>query len=162
VLDGGRLQQAGAPQQVYDRPANAFVATFLGNPGMNIFAARPGRESGMLELAAGGWHIPVEPLLRRNPRLADHLGDSLLAGLRPESFSTRQAPRAKVVVTAVESLGHERLVYFTPRDTAAGGEPEPMVARLVGPQAEKAGQAIELGFDPARLYFFTQAGDLIA
>jgi multiple sugar transport system ATP-binding protein len=162
VLDGGRLQQAGPPQQVYDKPVNTFVATFLGNPGMNIFAARPGRERGMLDLAGGAWRIAAESLPRQNPLRADYLDGPLLAGLRPESFSTGQGPRARAVVSAVESLGHERLVYFSPRDVPAGGETEALVARLTGPQAEKAGDVIEIGFDPTQLYLFTRAGDLIS
>jgi multiple sugar transport system ATP-binding protein len=162
VLDAGRLQQAGPPQQVYDRPVNTFVATFLGNPGMNIFGAGPGRESGVLELAGGAWSLPAESLLRQNPRLVDHLGGPLLAGLRPESFSSSQEPRARAVVTAVESLGHERLVYFSPGTAAPGDEAEPLVARLTGPRSEKAGDVIEIGFDPARLYLFTRAGDRIS
>ena len=161
VLDGGRLQQSGKPQQIYDRPLNAFVATFLGNPGMNIFEARADREAGAMELAGGCWRIPLQPLLERIPGLAEYRQDLLLAGLRPEAFSQNSRPFAKVTVKAIESLGHERLVYFQPGPASAGSDSEPLVARLAGPQAERPGQVTEIGFEPSQLYFYSKDGDLI-
>ena len=149
------------PQQIYDRPVNAFVATFLGNPGMNIFEARADREAGAMELAGGCWRIPLQPLLERIPGLVEYRQDLLLAGLRPEAFSQNSRPFAKVTVEAVEALGHERLVYFRPGPASAGSNSDPLVARLAGPQAERPGQVTEIGFEPSQLYFYSKDGDLI-
>jgi multiple sugar transport system ATP-binding protein len=80
VMDRGRLQQVGRPQEVYDQPANAFVAGFLGTPPMNLFPP------GALEQG-------------------DHL-----VGVRPEHVEIGQGGDVKASVVLVEALGHERLV----------------------------------------------------
>jgi multiple sugar transport system ATP-binding protein len=161
VINAGRLQQVGRPQELYDHPANVFVAAFLGNPGMNICSADINGETGVVHLAGGSWQVPLEPLLAQHPRLQEFQGRALLAGLRPEAFSTRSVLAAEVVVEAVESLGHERLVYFRPSNREATVERETLVARLAGPQEETAGEVIQLGFEPPQLYFFTQEGDAV-
>lgn len=158
VLHGGRLQQVGKPQELYDQPANAFVAAFLGNPGMNIFSARLNRETATVHLADDGWQLAFEKLLEHHPQLKNHPNESLLAGLRPEAFSTQASTLLDVVVKAIESLGHERLVYFSPSTVSAEVEQETLVARLTGPQVEKPGQVIRLGFEPERLHFFEKGG----
>jgi multiple sugar transport system ATP-binding protein len=161
VLNGGRLQQVGRPQELYDQPANVFVAAFLGNPGMNIFSARLNREISTMDLANGGWEVRMESLLEHNPWLKYYQRGSLLAGLRPEAFSTKSALAADVMIKAVESLGHERLVYFTPLNESVIENRETLVARLPGPQQEKAGEITQLGFDPSQLYLFQLGGDAI-
>ncbi|MCP5406140.1 MAG: ABC transporter ATP-binding protein [Chromatiaceae bacterium] len=161
VLKEGKLQQCGRPQELYDQPANTFVATFLGNPGMNIFRAWSDKVTATLKLAGGGWQIPLEPLLRRKPILAQYVEHPLLAGLRPEAFSPRPTPVAKVLIESVESLGHERLVHFVPLGETPAAERETLVARLPGPQVEKVGQSIELGFDSGQLHLFTIDGKTI-
>jgi multiple sugar transport system ATP-binding protein len=161
VLNAGRLRQVGQPQELYDHPANTFIAAFLGNPGMNIFDAKMIRETAMLQLAGGGWQIPIAPLLTRKPSLAEHLERPLLAGLRPEAFSA-QAAGTEVIVETVESLGHECLVYFTTSGLDLGKDQKILVARLPGPQTKMQGRSIRLGFDPERLHFFTGDGDVIA
>jgi ABC-type sugar transport system ATPase subunit len=129
---------------------------------MNIFSAKLSRQTSSLQLAGGGWQLALVPLLAHHPKLSEYPDQSLLAGLRPEAFSTRSQPLAEVAVRAVESLGHERLVYFAPLGAAPGADQEVLVARLSGPQAERAGQIIRLGFEPAMLHFFTKEGDVIA
>src|SRR5437016_4313449 len=62
VLDRGRLQQAAPPGELYDRPANAFVAGFIGNPPMNLFPARVALENGSPMLAVGGRPVPIAPM----------------------------------------------------------------------------------------------------
>src|SRR5436853_292818 len=64
ILEGGRLRQVGTPAEVYGRPADVFVARFIGNPGMNILRGRgrgAGEEGGMVD--CGSWSVPV-PLER--------------------------------------------------------------------------------------------------
>jgi multiple sugar transport system ATP-binding protein len=159
VLDAGRLQQVGAPQALYDRPANAFVAGFLGNPGMNIFAAVLQRETSALQFAGAAWPLPLETLLQRRPGLAPYLGQQIQAGLRPEAFAQQDDRRFDAVVETVEALGHERLLYFRP--VGSTGDGAPLVARLPGPQTEVAGQRISLAFAPAQLHFFSAQGEAI-
>ncbi|MCF1439219.1 MAG: sn-glycerol-3-phosphate ABC transporter ATP-binding protein UgpC [Shewanella sp.] len=161
VLNAGKLQQVGRPQELYDHPANTFVAVFLGNPGMNIFDATLNRDTAMLQLAGGAWQIPLEPLLAGKPTLMKYMERPLLAGLRPEMFSTSNSG-AEVTVESVESLGHECLVYFTPSRLGPSGERKTQVARLPGPALYGTGKSIRLSFDPERLHFFTTDGEAIA
>ena len=161
VLNLGKLQQVGPPQELYDHPANTFIATFLGNPGMNIFDAMLDRQTATLQLAAGAWQIPFEPLLAGKPSLVEHMDRPLLAGLRPEMFLTSTSG-AEVSVETVESLGHECLVYFTPLCVAPGRDQKTLIARLPGPAVYRAGKSIRLGFDPEQLHFFSETGDVIA
>src|SRR5207248_4478108 len=102
VIHTGRLQQLGTPDTVYQRPANLFVAQFIGSPPMNIVAAR--HENGSL-LLEGGWRIEA-------PRIAKDAAE-LRAGLRPEAIELDMVARegaqpAEVLVS--EPLGSEVIV----------------------------------------------------
>ena len=100
VMRDGRLQQAGAPAEVYENPANLFVAGFLGTPSMNMLSGRT--ERGVL--SAGPLRLVV-------PGAPD--GD-VVVGIRPEGLSVAEGddgPRLEVVVSHVEALGNENLVH---------------------------------------------------
>jgi ABC-type sugar transport system ATPase subunit len=146
---------------LYDRPANTFVAEFLGNPGMNILAAGLSRDHRSLRLHNSGWEIPLAELPQRCRELAQQQAGPFLVGLRPEAFSPRPGIRFEMVVETVESLGHERLVTVRPPAETEGAGQTCLVARLQGGRAEAAGQKIELGIDGGRLRFFDGQGDLI-
>jgi ABC-type sugar transport system ATPase subunit len=102
VLSDGRLQHVGPPQQVYDRPANLFVARFLGSPAMNVV---PGMLDGDT-LAVGGARL-ARPIGGDGTRRVE-------VGVRPEHLALAAANGAvdhlPAAVELVESLGHERLV----------------------------------------------------
>jgi ABC-type sugar transport system ATPase subunit len=105
ILDAGRLQQLGTPDNVYQRPANLFVAQFIGSPPMNIVDAR--REGGSLVLA-GLWRVEA-------PRGAAG-SDGLKVGLRPEAIAIEReaAPGAQPAEVLVsEPLGSEVIVNVT-------------------------------------------------
>ena len=116
VMRKGLLQQLGPPQELYDRPANLFVATFIGSPAMNLLTAR-------LESDAGSLGLRVDDTLLRlpaavtsgRPRLAGLVGTDVALGIRPESLRLEEHapddPRLQGVVALVESLGPERLVH---------------------------------------------------
>jgi multiple sugar transport system ATP-binding protein len=105
VMEGGRIRQVGTPTEVFRRPANTFVAGFIGSTPMNLVPARVHGD----ELAVAGARLPVPEDLRG--RLAD--GEDVVYGVRPEylDFSAESAPGAltgRVVV--VENLGSFSLV----------------------------------------------------
>jgi len=117
VLQGGRLQQAARPKEIYDRPANVFVATFMGSPRMNVFRAvleKTGRGELLLRSGHHGWPLPAS--CRRAGSLAEHIGRELLAGLRPEAFEQAarepQPPSLEGTIRAREALGHEHIAYL--------------------------------------------------
>lgn len=158
VMRAGRIQQVAAPRLLYDRPANSFVAAFLGSPGMNLFPVQLQRRAQQLQLTLAD-HTLIVPAATPadHGRLAAFVDQPLLAGLRPEAFrSARGEHGLTVAVDAVETLGHEQLVYFT----APWNGAQRLVARLHG--AQLAGeQLLRLVIDPAQLYFFTPDGEAI-
>ncbi|MGQ0433063.1 MAG: ABC transporter ATP-binding protein [Microthrixaceae bacterium] len=107
ILDAGVLQQVGAPQEVYDRPANLFVARFVGNPPMNTLRATiTSVERDRARAAVAGGALEVGPH-------AGPPGRSLVLGVRPEHLHLRPPGDSEGIpasVRVVESLGHERLV----------------------------------------------------
>jgi multiple sugar transport system ATP-binding protein len=115
VMRDGTIQQLDTPQSVYDRPANLFVAGFIGSPAMNLLDGVI--EDGAVSTTLG--RIRVEGLLasRLDPNVTR--GTRVVVGIRPEDFATggggggawTLAPR----VESVESLGSDLLVYFGER-----------------------------------------------
>ncbi len=112
VLERGRLQQVGAPLEVYERPANVFVAGFIGTPPMNLLAATltTDRE----RLAGDGFELPVPAACRS---LLTPGNDHLVVGIRPENLHLKEdeargetAPLT-LTVEIVETLGHQATVH---------------------------------------------------
>src|SRR5690242_19064173 len=86
VLDHGVLQQIGTPDEVYDRPANVFVAEFIGSPPMNLLDAT---RDGDAVVTAGGWRVPVPPnggATARPATGAESADREVVLGVRPEGL----------------------------------------------------------------------------
>ncbi|WP_018232110.1 ABC transporter ATP-binding protein [Thioalkalivibrio thiocyanodenitrificans] len=149
VMDAGRLQQVAEPLTLYRRPANRFVAGFLGNPSMNIFPLRMQTAGGRVQMQlAGQWlDLPAGA-----PAGASH------AGLRPEHFALASAERSaalKLRVEALESLGHETLVYFL--DAGAAGTVL-CAARVAGQVRCQRGENLDVSVDVQAIHWFDAAG----
>jgi multiple sugar transport system ATP-binding protein len=119
VLRRGRLQQVDPPQHLYERPANLFVASFIGSPEMNLVEARLERGDGALVCRVAGQplHVPAE-LLRARPGLEAYAGKTVGFGIRPEQLEDAalagNAPagqRLRGKVATVELLGSELLAH---------------------------------------------------
>jgi multiple sugar transport system ATP-binding protein len=120
VMRRGVLQQVDEPQAIYERPANLFVASFIGSPSMNIVEARLEREDGGLVCRVGDRvvAIPSEAAARR-PGLEAYVDRTVGLGIRPESLAEAGAAgegdtdrrRLAGRVVATELLGSERLAY---------------------------------------------------
>ncbi len=118
VMRKGVLQQWGEPYALYDRPANLFVAEFIGSPPMNLFQATLDRHEGapLLALADQQIKLPADFLTKR-PALASRAGTKLAVGIRPEYLQDGRAadgryPRVRAQVRLVETLGPERQVHL--------------------------------------------------
>jgi multiple sugar transport system ATP-binding protein len=119
VLRKGQLQQVAAPQELYDRPANLFVASFIGSPEMNLVEARLERVDGGLVCWLAGQVLALPPeLVRGRPGLEGYVGKTIGLGIRPEQLEDaalvgdvplESRLRGKVVTT--ELLGSELLVH---------------------------------------------------
>jgi ABC-type sugar transport system ATPase subunit len=133
VLSGGKLQQLGPPQEVYDHPANVFVAGFIGSPPMNLLRANA--VSGMI--TAGDLQLEI-------PGVAD---GEVVVGIRPEALRPAGDGLASVPFTidVVEPLGDEIVVHGTVAGRPAGGELEEQIP-LAG--SEPARATITARFDP--------------
>jgi multiple sugar transport system ATP-binding protein len=163
VIEEGSVQQVAHPQELYRRPANVFVATFIGSPSMNVAQADVVGDT----LRFGAFTLPIPEGLRTV------VGDrsTAIAGLRPEAFSTTGAGvQVTIDAAAVENLGTESHVFFGVDAPPVGvathrvvddsgpaiveGTSTVFIARL-GPDAEvQPGSKLSLSVDPERLYLF--------
>jgi len=116
VLRGGVLQQTGDPQSVFDRPANLFVASFIGNPPMNLVQARLAESADGLVVHVGEQELPVPAeTARERPGLRAYAGRNVGLGVRPEHLREVDGDggtRLRGVVRATEALGSEFLVHL--------------------------------------------------
>jgi multiple sugar transport system ATP-binding protein len=118
IMRKGSLQQLGDPQDVYDHPANLFVATFIGSPPMNLLRARLERgDGGRLLCAVGEQQLELaEAVPVRIPLLLDYVGRDVAVGIRPEHLRDRGSADSdqplRGEVRLVEALGFERLVHI--------------------------------------------------
>lgn len=139
VMNGGRVEQIGAPLDLYDRPANIFVAGFIGSPAMNMIAGRV-TERGFE--AQGGVILPLPPLA---PAAA-----ATTYGIRPEHLALADGG-VLAIVELVEPMGSETQV------TMMVGE-----HRIVGVFRERLaarpGDTIHVQPDPGAIHLFDAAG----
>ncbi len=106
VMAGGRLQQLGAPQEVYERPANLFVARFIGSPPMNTLDATVERVHGAPVAHIGESEIPLPTPVSE----AVVVGQKVVIGIRPEHLAATDDGPLNGIVRSVELLGHEQHV----------------------------------------------------
>ena len=161
VLEGGRLQQLGSAREIYQRPANTFVAGFVGTPPMNLLSARLARDAaGRIRIALGEQSLPIEPARIPTAALEECLGKPITAGLRPEAFRLAEPAASEAlaaIVQQVEYLGHETLLFArTPGPGPDGGLA--LVVRLPGVCGAAKGERVKLAFDPHEIHLFDAGG----
>ncbi|EHR59689.1 ABC transporter ATP-binding protein [Saccharomonospora cyanea] len=175
VLRGGVVQQIGAPQFLYDNPANLFVAGFIGSPSMNFVPAT--LENGALNSALGTIELPDR--LRRSAEEAGAPREVIM-GVRPESFEDaalveeghrRGGATFGATVDVLESMGSEKYAYFTVEaelaqtaelaelaaDAGASDVPgagSTIVARLSAASEVREGDQAQVWFDVEKLHLF--------
>lgn len=179
VLRAGKVQQIGAPQELYDTPANLFVAGFIGSPAMNFFPATL-TDIGV-QLPFGEVTLEASVYANVSAKKAGVLGGDVIVGIRPEQFEDaalvdtyKRITGLTLTVKAdvVESLGSDKYVHFTTEGGAAhseeltelaqeagsagSGENE-FVARLSAASKVMEGQPIELIIDTGKLVIFDAA-----
>ena len=125
VMNEGRLQQVGTPQELYDKPINRFVAGFIGSPAMNFISVEVSGSGDNITLTAPSVTIPIPPQFRESIGSA---GRTLIAGYRPEHLVLGPVGGLTAVVNAkaevVEYLGNEELIHASSgeRDIVAIGD----------------------------------------
>jgi multiple sugar transport system ATP-binding protein len=121
VLRDGALQQAARPRELYDRPANVFVATFIRSPAMNLYEAGLEITGDSAELVLGSQRLSLPPAVVKRVTGLATFGGTVIVGIRPESLADPAAagvtaePGTSLTadVQLVEVLGSEQLVRFT-------------------------------------------------
>ena len=157
VLRDGVLQQVGTPNEVYNRPANLFVAEFMGSPSMNLLAAKVRQVDGAMRLELARENEgPISlriPSSVASTRLTD--GQEVIVGIRPEAITDpegadRSSPLVETVeamVEVVEPAGSDTYVVTQ----AAGRE---VISRMRGDVDVRPGQRVPFSFDLARSVLF--------
>jgi len=157
VLNAGRIEQIGTPDEIYNTPASRFVAGFTGSPPMNFAPCRLTRRDGAvrvaLQLAAQGGSELVVPD-RHAERCAPLVDRPLVFGIRPEHMHAadgrdRAGDTLDLPVHVVEPLGSDTLAFL---DAGAGADD--MIARLAPETAPRAGQRFPVRLDMARFHLF--------
>jgi multiple sugar transport system ATP-binding protein len=187
VIRGGTLQQLAAPQELYESPANLFVASFIGSPPMNLYEGEISGPADGLVLSLGSQRLALPADLgHRRPGLVAGEACKLVVGIRPEHLTVAEGVSADRETTLaarvelVEALGNESLVHFSTdartvrnrggawtADAAAHGEiagasAAEGVARVDPRVPVAVGDRVALAVDVRRLHFFdAENGDAI-
>ncbi|MGH6761013.1 MAG: ABC transporter ATP-binding protein [Phyllobacterium sp.] len=150
IMRDGYIEQIGTPEEVFQRPATKFVASFIGSPPMNLDDAEV--SDGRL-IFGNGQSLPVPPQFRNNLRP----GQKITFGLRPDdiyptghglhSGDTGAVHEAELPVAITEPLGNETLVFieFNNRD---------WVSRMLNPRPLQTGEKVKLSFDLSQAHLF--------
>ncbi len=153
VMNAGELQQLDTPQNLYDFPANRFVATFIGSPAMNVFPAIVADQASAPAITAGDFRVLVPS--SRAERVRERAGQNVLVGIRPEHIQiveyaedANEGNTINLPVDLVEHLGSETLLHLR------GPEDDIIVARVDPRSAVKAGDIAKLSVNTHQLHVF--------
>ncbi len=165
VLNAGLIEQVGSPLELYNRPANQFVAGFLGSPRMNFFSARVEATNGRaVTVSAPGLNGTVALDLDVVEGAPLALGEAVTIGIRPEHLEEGGAGGNWILqgrVAVVESLGRETLLYVDAaplRATDAESHEGYFAVHRPSQLPYRAGDAISLSIDPEALLLFDGSG----
>jgi multiple sugar transport system ATP-binding protein len=187
IMRDGVLQQVDAPQHLYDRPRNLFVAEFIGSPAMNLVGADLLRSNGGLVARFGNSELKVgERVLSNRPALGSFTERRLILGIRPEDLEDAElaggAPEGQALSAVVdirEDMGSEVFAHFGVDAKAVRGEDvkaavgeeaaevadvkgNMWVARLDRDTKAREGNPLDVRVDTGRLHFFDpETGDAI-
>jgi multiple sugar transport system ATP-binding protein len=178
VMSGGVLQQVDTPQRLYDRPANLFVAGFIGTPPMNLLVLTLDGDREHPELLLGAQRIPIgDQALKEYPGVRERVGRPVVAGIRAGNLYPAQErpdlPSLTARVELVEALGSESMAYFHvdamairtdvtfDETTGEGGESvvgsrPNFVASFPPHIALQINQEVPVAVDVSKLHFFDE------
>ena len=141
VLNEGRLVQIGTADDIYDRPANMFVANLIGTPGINLF--NTSRQNGIL-------HVSDSPIKLSLERTSDKLPTDFVLGVRPEDVHPQADGDFPGEITLIEPLGVETILHIK-----SGGQL--LLSTVSGMTHWKIGEAIRFNIVREHLHFFDRS-----
>jgi multiple sugar transport system ATP-binding protein len=172
VIKDGYLQQVDTPQNLYDRPANVFVAAFIGSPSMNLYDAMLTVDGDGGSIKVGSQTLALAPeSLQARPALRNYHGKRVVLGIRPEDFedvslagNLRENSVLKAHVTLLEALGSEIMVHFgVDAGRVDSGDPDAVEEAGAGANAVgrfnprsrvRAGDTTDIAVTLENLHFF--------
>ena len=177
VLNGGELQQVASPEILYNKPANVFVAGFIGSPAMNLWESSVvNNDDGSIGVTLGSQVLPVPPEIVASTGLANHPDAQLVVGIRPDDlFDDDEAGATVAAKMAVrEALGSEVIAHIdvgVARLLIDDPDLEEMIAEGITPALDfvgrfaptnthQVGDDINVRFDVTKLHFFDAASGL--
>lgn len=147
VLRLGRLEQFGRPLELYNHPANLFVAGFIGSPKMNFLAGTVAEDRTALVLPSG------ERIALPEEGFAQRAGQAATLGIRPTALRPDPAGALSIDVDTVEQLGGESYIYGTTRDGRA------LTMHSPGQTGVEIGETVTLGLPAEEIHLFdTESG----
>ncbi|HTX20075.1 MAG TPA: sn-glycerol-3-phosphate ABC transporter ATP-binding protein UgpC [Bacteroidota bacterium] len=160
VMKDGLVQQTNTPLNLYNKPANKFVAGFIGSPSMNFMAGSLISSKGLAFKEKGtGVLLPLPKRVHR--KFSGRTGRELWLGLRPEHIALVKKgeravlPRCKAKIEVVEPMGNEIFIHFT-----TGGATR-YVSRVASDEVPRAGSSVEFSFDLASAHFFDAESEAV-
>jgi multiple sugar transport system ATP-binding protein len=148
IMDKGRLQQLGTPQEVYNRPSNLFVAAFIGAPTMNLIKGGVDGVGEEMAFRAGALHLaPPSTFAQRTGKLPQ--GAQVVLGVRPEDVLLYCGNLA-AFVTLIEPVGHETIIFLD----VLGHQ---IVARTDAQTRLRQGAAVNVAFRMENVHMFDAA-----
>jgi multiple sugar transport system ATP-binding protein len=154
VMKDGRVQQVGAPLEIYDHPLNMFVAGFIGSPAMNFFEGQLEEAAGGLSVNLGSCRLPLPADLANRETSRARAGKKVVLGVRPEDLIDAElhpewAPEycVEVAIDVVEMMGSEAYL------NAAVG-PHSLVAKVEAGTSARDGAPHRLAFNLKRAHLF--------
>jgi len=152
VMKAGRVQQVAEPLELYHRPANLFVAGFIGSPPMNLFRGRlDGNESRLVftEEGATGSGVTLTLPADLAARMDRYAGQQVVLGVRPEDIRVAAGPAGEraAVVEVIEAMGAETLLHL---HSGVG----PFIARVPPHRRFAPGERVDATIDAARIHLF--------
>jgi len=150
VMKDGWVQQVGEPLEIYSRPANKFVAGFIGSPAMNFIPVTINEVGGTIYAEASGLRVKVPA--EKAGGLKPHKGQAVTLGIRPEDLRVGSGADSSdlafdAVVEVVEPLGSEILL-----NVSVGGQS--VVCRVEPSVKARPHEKIRMAFVPERIHFF--------
>jgi multiple sugar transport system ATP-binding protein len=151
VMKLGELQQVDTPLALYDKPANLFVAGFIGSPQMNLIEAVAKDGKAFI----GEYEVPVDPAA------AAKMQGNITIGVRPENWRMVESGQGlPVTTTVVEELGADAFLYGT---CDVEGTPSSLIVRASGRQHVRKGEVFHVSTDPQHVHVFdTDTGERLS
>ena len=157
VMNNGLIQQVGSPLELYNKPANLFVAGFIGSPSMNFVDCRIAEENGIVLIETSGFKVALPEDLAAKVKSAD--ADNLIFGVRPEDItkkgagesSARKSETVEARINVIETLGKETYL-----DITVGND---TITAIISPSTRVSpGENIELEMNLDKIHLFNKDG----